>query len=394
MPKFMNLKKLTEQKAKKQKEMQDLVDAADAEERSLNEAEIAEFEKLEKEVLGIDASIRAVNAARNLDDDIPAGDDDEKEKKKDKEQEQREAEERDLADFEAYLRGKVEERENTNMVKTENGAVIPSTIANKIIQKVVDICPIYYDADRYNVKGTLQIPYYDETTKDIKMEYCDEFTDGESSVGKFASITLTGYLARAITDVSKSLINNSQFNIVDFVVTRMALSIAKFLEKELLHGTDSKVDGLKGVTQKVTAASATEVTADEIIDLQEAVPDEYQADAYFIMNKKTRKAIRKLKDGQGNYLLNKDANSRWGYTLFGKDVYTSANMDEMAAGKTAIYYGDYKGLAVKVSEDINIDVLRETKARQHAVEVLGFVEFDAKVQNAEMIAALVMGAGK
>ena len=394
MPKFMNLKKLTEQRAKKQKEMQDLIDAADAEERSLNEAEIAEFEKLEKEVLGIDASIRAVNAARNLDDDIPAGDDDGKEEKKDKEQEQREIEERDLADFEAYLRGKVEERENTNMVKKENGAVIPSTIANKIIQKVADICPIYHDADRYNVKGTLQIPYYDETTKDIKMEYCDEFTDGESSVGKFASITLTGYLARAITDVSKSLINNSQFNIVDFVVTRMALSIAKFLEKELLHGTDGKVDGLKGVTQKVTAASATEVTADEIIDLQEEVPDEYQADAYFIMNKKTRKAIRKLKDGQGNYLLNKDANSRWGYTLFGKDVYTSANMDEMAAGKTAIYYGDYKGLAVKVSEDINIDVLRETKARQHAVEVLGFMEFDAKVQNAEMIAALVMGAGK
>lgn len=394
MPKFMNLKKLTEQRAKKQKEMQDLIDAADAEERSLNEAEIAEFEKLEKEVLGIDASIRAVNAARNLDDDIPAGDDDGKEEKKDKEQEQREIEERDLADFEAYLRGKVEERENTNMVKTENGAVIPSTIANKIIQKVADICPIYHDADRYNVKGTLQIPYYDETTKDIKMEYCDEFTDGESSVGKFASITLTGYLARAITDVSKSLINNSQFNIVDFVVTRMALSIAKFLEKELLHGTDGKVDGLKGVTQKVTAASATEVTADEIIDLQEEVPDEYQTDAYFIMNKKTRKAIRKLKDGQGNYLLNKDANSRWGYTLFGKDVYTSANMDEMAAGKTAIYYGDYKGLAVKVSEDINIDVLRETKARQHAVEVLGFMEFDAKVQNAEMIAALVMGAGK
>lgn len=394
MPKFMNLKKLTEQRAKKQKEMQDLIDAADAEERSLNEAEIAEFEKLEKEVLGIDASIRAVNAARNLDDDIPAGDDDGKEEKKDKEQEQREIEERDLADFEAYLRGKVEERENTNMVKTENGAVIPSTIANKIIQKVADICPIYHDADRYNVKGTLQIPYYDETTKDIKMEYCDEFTDGESSVGKFASITLTGYLARAITDVSKSLINNSKFNIVDFVVTRMALSIAKFLEKELLHGTDGKVDGLKGVTQKVTAASATEVTADKIIDLQEEVPDEYQADAYFIMNKKTRKAIRKLKDGQGNYLLNKDANSRWGYTLFGKDVYTSANMDEMAAGKTAIYYGDYKGLAVKVSEDINIDVLRETKARQHAVEVLGFMEFDAKVQNAEMIAALVMGAGK
>ena len=388
MPKFMNLKKLTEQKNQKQKEMQELIDAADAEERTLNEEEMKKFEELEEEIRSIDVSIRAIDTARKLEPE------DETEEAENKDQEQRDIEQRDIDEFDAYLRGKVEERDNTNMVKTDNGAVIPTTIANKIIEKVVDMCPIYHDADRYNVKGALQIPYYDETTKDIKMEYCDEFTDGESSTGKFASVTLTGYLARAITDVSKSLINNSQFNIVDFVIRRMALSIAKFLEKELLHGTASKVDGLSGVTQKVTAASATAITADEIIDLQEAVPDEYQAEAYFIMNKKTRTAIRKLKDGQGNYLLNKDANSRWGYTLFGKDVYTSANMDEMAAGKKAIFYGDYKGLAVKVSEDINIDVLRETKARQHAVEVLGFVEFDAKVQNAEMIAVLEMAAGK
>lgn len=390
MPKFMNLKKLTEQKNQKQKEMQGLIDAADEEERTLNEEEMKKFEKLEEEIRSIDVSIRAIDAARNLGPE----DEPEEEGNKDSEQEQRDIEQRDIEEFDAYLRGKVEERDSTNMVKTDNGAVIPTTIANKIIEKVVDMCPIYHDADRYNVKGTLQIPYYDETTKDIRMEYCDEFTDGDSSTGKFGSITLTGYLARAITDVSKSLINNSQFNIVDFVIRRMARSIAKFMEKELLHGTTSKVDGLSGVTQKVTAASATAVTADEIIDLQEAVPDEYQADAYFVMNKKTRTAIRKLKDGQGNYLLNKDANSRWGYTLFGKDVYTSANMDEMAAGKKAIFYGDYKGLAVKVSEDINIDVLRETKARQHAVEVLGFVEFDAKVQNAEMIAVLEMAAAK
>ncbi len=392
MLKFMNLKKLTEQREKKQKEMQDLVDAADAEERTLNEGEIKEFEKLEAEILGINASIRALEVTRNLDDDIPATEE-KQEEKKDEKQEQRDIEQRDVDAFDAYLRGKVlEERENTNMVKTDNGAVIPTTIANKIITKVVDICPIFQDADRYNVKGTLSIPYYDESTKDVKMEYCDEFTEGESSTGSFANITLTGFLARAITDVSKSLIKNSHFDIVNFVIDRMALSIAKFIEGELLHGTNNKVEGLKGVKQKVTAAAATAVTSDEIIDLQEAVPDEYQANAYFVMNKATRTAIRKLKDGQGNYLLNKDANSRWGYTLFGKDVYTSAQMDKMEANKTAIYYGNYKGLAVKVSEEINIDVLRETKARHHVVEVLGFVEFDSKVQNAEMIAALVMGA--
>lgn len=388
MPKFMNLKKLTEQRAKIQKEMQDMVDAADAEERTLNSAEAEDFEKKEQALKDIDASIRALQAVRDLEEDQ------EPETREQEQSTEEDVEKRDIENFDAYIRGNLEERAATNMTKTDNGAVIPTSIANKIITKVVDLCPIYHDADRYNVGGTLTIPYYDESTKDIKMEYADEFTDGESTTGKFASISLTGYLARAITDVSKSLINNSSFNVVDFVVDRMALSIARFIEKELLFGTTDKVSGLSGVTQSVTAAGTTAITSDEIIDLQESVPDVYQANAYFVMNKKTRTAIRKLKDGQGNYLLNKDATSRWGYTLFGKDVYTSANMPEMAAGATAIYYGDYKGLAVKVSEDINIDVLRETKARQHVVEVLGFVELDAKVQNAEMIAKLVMGAGK
>jgi HK97 family phage major capsid protein len=222
------------------------------------------------------------------------------------------------------------------------------------------------------------------------MAYADEDTDGESTSGTFKSISLGGFLGRAITDVSKSLINNSNFDIVDFVVARMAKAIARFIEKELLNGTDKKVAGLSGVTQTVTCASATAITSDEIIDLQESVPDVYQPNAYFVMSKATRTAIRKLKDGQGNYLLNKDANSRWGYTLFGKDVYTTDNMSDIATGKTAMYYGDMLGLAVKVSEDVNIDVLRETKARKHMVEVLGFVEFDAKVQNAQMISALKM----
>ena len=108
------------------------------------------------------------------------------------------------------------------------------------------------------------------------------------------------------------------------------------------------------------------------------------------MNKATRTAIRKLKDTHGNYILNKDATAKWGYTLFGKDVYTSDNMPRMEAGKTAIYYGDMSGLAVKLSEEINIEVLREKFATQHAVGVVGWLEMDSKVENAQKIAKLVM----
>ena len=122
------------------------------------------------------------------------------------------------------------------------------------------------------------------------------------------------------------------------------------------------------------------------------VPDIYQAGAIWIMNKSTRTAIRKLKDNDGNYLLNKDVSAKWGYTLLGKDVYTSENMDAMSSEKTSIYYGDMSGLAVKLSEDVNIEVLREKYATQHALGVVGWVELDSKIENEQKISALVMGS--
>lgn len=374
----MDLKKMLEMRTQKLAALKAIIEKAKAEERAMNQDEITSFETLETEIRELDKTIAALEKTRELTESEP---------QVPVEEEKRSIEERDYEAFDALIRS--EETRAGELTKGENGAVIPTTIANKIIEKVVEICPIFQDSDRYNVKGTLSIPYYDESTSDITMEYADEFTDGESKTGKFKSINLTGFLGRAITDVSISLINDSSFDVVGFVIRRMSESIAKFIEKELLKGTPNKIDGLSKGVQELKTAGAN-FTADEIIDLQELIPDAYQANAYFIMSRKTRTAVRKLKDGQGNYLLNKDANSRWGYTLFGHDVYTSANMDDVKAGATVMYYGDYTGLATKVSENINIKVLTEVKARQHAVEVLGFVELDAKVQNAQKIAKLVI----
>jgi HK97 family phage major capsid protein len=380
---IMGIKALIEKRNGKVAEMQALVDKAKAEERAMTEEEITKFNALEKEIKDLDATIEAEKRAKGLEITDDGS-------KKDKKAEERaEAEERAFAN---YIRGVVEERADVNLTVGDNGAVIPSSIANKIIKKVYDICPIYQLATRYNVGGTLSIPYYDESTQSITMAYATEFVELESTSGKFASIELKGYLAGALTKVSKSLINNSQFDIVNFVISAMAEAISKWIEKELLNGTADKVAGLSTVTQKVTAASATAITADELIDLQESVPDVYQGNAIWIMNKATRTAIRKLKDNDGNYILNKDATSRWGYTLFGKDVYTSENMPTVAAGKTAIYYGDMSGLAVKLSEDVSIEVLREKFLTQHAVGVVGWIEIDSKVENAQKIAKLEMAA--
>lgn len=305
-------------------------------------------------------------------------------------EEEKKVEEQETRAFENYVRGVVVNERDGELTKTANGAVIPTTIANRIIKKVFDICPILEKSTKYNVKGNLDLPYYDIDTTTINVAYQAEFTAMQSSSGTFKKISLSGFLAGALTKVSRSLMNNSQFDIVAFIVDEMAYAIKRFIENELLNGTTGKVEGLSTLSNSLETASATAITADEVVKLQGKVKDDYQANAIWIMNPETRDALRLLQDKMGRYLLQDDITAPFGKVLLGKPVYVSDNMPKIETGKTAIYYGDMSGLATKFSEDINIEVLREKYADEHAVGVIGWFEFDAKVENAQKIAKLVM----
>ena len=292
--------------------------------------------------------------------------------------------------FENYIRGVVNNRDTAyNMTLSDNGAVIPTTIANRIIKKVYDISPILERSTKYNVKGKLELPYYDVSTQTITVAWANEFEELTSNVGKLRSIELTGYLAGALTLISRSLINNSQFDIVAFVVDEMAYSIHRFIENVLLNGNGS-VAGLSTLANVKVTASETAVTSNELIEAQGQVKDVFQANAIWIMSPATRTAIRELKDNYGRYLLQDDISLPFGKSLLGKPIYVSDNMPNMSAGKNAIYYGDMKGLATKFSEDINIQVLREKYATQHAIGVVGWLEFDSAVEDAQKIVAIKM----
>ena len=388
-----NIKALRETRAEKVEELKLLYAKLEAENRAVTEEEEKQIGAIQDEIDKIDKTIEILEKMKERLAETNKGKEEVVDKAESEEGEQR-AQEEEKA-FAEYLRGAVngELRADTNMTLTDNGAVIPETIANRIVEKVYDICPILEKATKYNVKGNLTIPYYPVDANDIEMAYAEEFKDLESDVGKFGNITLKGFLAGALTKVSRSLINNSQFDIVSFVVDHMAYTYARWAEKELLNGTEDKIEGLSGVTQGVTAASATAVTADELIDLQDSVKDVFQQGAIWIMSNKTRTAIRKLKDGNGRYLLQDDITAPFGKVLLGKPVYVSDNMPEMAASAKAIYYGDMSGLAVKITEEFEIQVLREHFATQHAVGVVGWTEMDAKVENEQKISALTMKAG-
>ena len=292
-------------------------------------------------------------------------------------------------EFEAYIRGQVNERA-TNLTPSEGSGqvLIPTTIANRIITQVYDMCPILEKSTKYNVKGKLEIPYYDESTQSITVAWSTEFQELESNVGKFTNITLEGYLAGALSLISRSLINNAQFDVVAFVVDRMAYDISRFIENALLNGSGS-VTGLSTVSNIVTTTGAT-IEADDLISCQGKVKDVFQGNAIWIMNEDTRTAIRKLKSETGSYLMTEvyDLSSPFKNMLLGKPVYVSDNMPEVGAGKIAVYYGDMSGLATKFSEDINIEVLREKYATQHAIGVVGWLEFDSKIEDPQKISAV------
>lgn len=383
-----NLKKLFERRVELMTQLENLVKTCETETRAFNEEEQKQYSDILAEVRSIDATLDAADqgaALQRVERRAAGG-----------QKENPSQEEMETRAFECYIRGvsaDVETRAAVNMTVGDNGAVIPTSIANKIIEMVKEISPLYQLATHYDVGGTLTIPSYDESTQKITMAYATEFTALTSSSGKFTSISLGGFLAGALTKVSMSLVNNSKFDIVSYVIRKMAEAVSEWIENELINGTDSKIEGLSKIEAVVTAAAATAVTADELIDLQESIPDALQANCIWVMSRATRKAIRKLKDVDGNYLLNKDLTAKWGYSLLGRDVYVSQSMPDMAASKRAVLYLDPTGLAVKVSETPSVQVLREKFADEHAVGVICWMEVDSKVENKQKVAVLAMGAG-
>ena len=390
----MNLKALTEQKAEKQTEMESLLNTVKTEERAFSDEESELFTQLESDIQRINETLDAIAKGRELTKEPEA---EETEAKKEVEEEMKEEENKVAQEeraFENYIRGVVlETRDDVNLTKGDNGAIIPTSIAKKIIKKVYDVSPLLEKTTKYNVKGKLEIPYYNETSDaKVNMAYATEFVSLESNVGKFTTIELTGFLAGALAKLSKSLLNNSDFNLLNEVINIMSESIARWVEKELITGTTDKVDGLKGVTLGVTTASSTAITTDEIIKLKRSIKQQFQKNAIWIMNPETLTAISLLKDDNGRYLLQDDLTNDFGYTLLGKPVYESDNMPQIGAGNIAIYYGDMSGLATKFVEELEIEVLREKYADQHAIGVVAWMEFDAKVEDAQKISKLTCKA--
>lgn len=392
------MKELIEKKNDLITRAEDVLNLAKTEKRELTEDEAAELAEIRDNVRKIIETLKLDDDFRKLDEMKVKEDAEPKEETEVKVEERAmETEKMEREQFENFIRGHVVHERAGELTPATTGSgiglggvLIPQTIVNHIIRKVYDICPILDRSQKFNVKGKLEVPFYPADSNKINVAYQTEFTPLASSSGSFATVELTGFLAGALTKVSRSLINNVNFDVVGFVVDEMAYAIKRFIEHELLIGTSGKVTGLSTLTNTVTAGSATALALNDVIALHDAIKDDFQQNAIWIMSPATRTALRELKSNTGYPLLNDDVSTPFGTSLLGKPVYVSDNMPDIATGVKAIYYGDMHGLATKFNEEINIEVLRERYADEHAIGVIGWFEFDSKVIDEQQIAVLTM----
>ena len=379
----MNRKGLEEKRNDLKSQMSALLETSKTEERAMTEEEVSKFDELEQEIKNIDATIEREEKIENME-----------EREIKVEERELTVEERDSKEFVGYIRNIIENRADVNLTAGNNGAIIPKTIAQKVIAKVYDMSSILNDATKYNTKGNLSIPTYGaDGSNDIAMAYADEFTELESKAGKFSSVDLGNHLAGALVKLSKSLVSNSDIDLENKVIELMAQAIVRFQERECLYGTTNKAEGLKGVTLKHTTASATVITADDLIKAKNKVKKGFRKNAKWIMSNDTLTAIELLKDGEDRFIFRPDMTGEFDGYLLGYPVEVSDNMEEIAGGKDVIFFGDFSGLALKQRNDaLEMQVLREKYATQHAIGITAWLEFDAKVENAQKISKVTMGA--
>lgn len=349
---------------------------SETETRALTEGEETRIAEIEAEIGSIDRTISKMEEREKIEKrEVPDLADNSKEEKR----------AIDEKNFLAFCRG-----EERALTVADNGGIIPETISSQIIEKVRELSPIYEMATKFNVGGDLIFPYYDEAGSSIEAAYMNDMQELTEGTGKFTTVKLENFIIGTLAKISKSLMNRTDFNLLEFIVYRVAKTMAEFLEKELIIGTAGKMEGVFSAPTVIESASNSAITADELIDLQMTVPEPFQGGACWIMHKDTLKELRKLKDTTGNYLLNRDITTSFGWFLLGKPVYITESAAEIAPDEKIIAYGDMSGLYVKLAQNVELQILNEKYATQHAVGVVGWVECDSKIVEPQKLAVLKM----
>ncbi|OUP75503.1 phage major capsid protein [Anaerotruncus colihominis] len=209
----------------------------------------------------------------------------------------------------------------------------------------------------------------------------------------FSQVSIGAYKLGTMIKVSEELLNDSVFDLESYISREFARRIGAKEEESFFTGDGTgKPLGILAATggaeTGITAASATAITADELIDLFYSLKAPYRRNAVWVLNDSTIKAIRKLKDNQGQYLWQPSLTAGAPDLLLGKPVRTSAYMPTIAADAKTIAFGDFSYYWIADRQGRSFKRLNELYAATGQVGFLASQRVDGKLILPEAIKVL------
>ena len=227
------------------------------------------------------------------------------------------------------------------------------------------------------------------------------WVDEEGSITEsddaFGQVSIGAYKLGTLIKVSNELLNDSVFDLEAYIAKEFGRRIGAKEEDAFFNGNGSGkptgiFDSTAGAQVGITTASISAITADEIIDLFYSLGAPYRKNAVWVLNDATVKAVRKLKDGNGNYLWQPALTSGTPDMLLGRPVYTSNCVPTIASGAKVIAFGDFSYYWIADRQGRVFKKLNELYA---ATDQTGFVatqRVDGKLILPEAIKVLQMKA--
>ena len=209
----------------------------------------------------------------------------------------------------------------------------------------------------------------------------------------FGQVSIGAYKVGTMIKVSEELLNDSVFDLEAYISREFARRIGAKEEEAFFTGDGSGkplgvLAAAGGAETGVTAASATAITADELIDLFYSLKAPYRRNAVWVLNDSTIKAIRKLKDNQGQYLWQPSLTAGAPDLLLGKPIRTSAYMPAIVADAKTVAFGDFSYYWIADRQGRSFKRLNELYAATGQVGFLASQRVDGKLVLPEAIKVL------
>lgn len=175
--------------------------------------------------------------------------------------------------------------------------------------------------------------------------WIDENAAYPESDDTFGQISISAFKLATTIKVSDELLHDSVFDVPSYIAKEFARRIGSAEEEAFFVGDGAgKPTGIlndkDGAQVGITTGSATAVTFDDVMDLFYSLRAPYRRSAVFIMNDSTVKALRKLKNGSGDYIWQPSVTAGTPDTILNRPVYTSPFVPVLGSGAKPILFGD------------------------------------------------------